>query len=218
MILDLGLPDMDGLDLLTDLDGGDPARVPSVIVYTARALTMEESRRLESYADAIVLKEGSSMERLLDEIRRSAAGGAGGRRAAVRAPASAAALRGKSILLVDDDMRTVFALSAMLRSKGFEVHEADTGAAALRTLQRTAGIDAVLMDIMMPEMDGYTAMQRIREDPRFERLPIIALTARAMKGDDEKCLAAGANAYLSKPVDCERLLDLLGELLGAGRP
>jgi CheY-like chemotaxis protein len=209
LILDLGLPDMDGLELLDRLDQDGGAKLPSVIVYTARALTMDETRRLEAYTDAIVLKQGSSVERLLDEIRMFAGRVSRGRAPVVAPARSAAELRGKTVLVVDDDMRTVYALSAMLRSKGFEVHVADTGIAALDSLSRHPEVDAVLMDIMMPEMDGYSAMQRIRAQPAFASLPIIALTAKAMKGDEEKCLAAGATAYLPKPVDTDRLLDAL---------
>jgi len=115
-------------------------------------------------------------------------------------------LRGMKILLAEDDMRTVYALSALLRGKGASVLVADTGREALDTLARNPDVDGVLMDIMMPEMDGYEAMRRLRKDPRFARLPVIALTARAMKGERERCIEAGASDYLAKPVDGERLI------------
>jgi CheY-like chemotaxis protein len=160
-----------------------------------------------------VLKQGSSSERLLDEVRlfvRRLKGGISPRR-----PAPGAAqllnvhLDGKKVLVVDDDMRTVYALSATLRAKGAEVLVADTGAAALGVLGGPAHVDAVLMDIMMPEMDGYETMRRIRNDMQLTELPIIALTAKAMKGDREKCLEVGASDYLPKPIDPERLLAML---------
>src|SRR5262249_38865203 len=122
-------------------------------------------------------------------------------------------LEGHRILIADDDMRTVYALSATLRGKGAAVFVADTGRAALTTLDAHPEIEAVLMDIMMPEMDGYQAMQSIRRDRRFTALPIIALTAKAMKGDRERCIEAGATDYLPKPIDPDRLLGLLAQLL-----
>jgi CheY-like chemotaxis protein len=211
MVLDLSLPDMDGLSLLRSLDGEHP----SVIVYTARSLSKSETRSLEEYAQAVVLKEGPSLDRVLDEIKlfTRKVSPARDTRAKHTARAVDPVLRGKTTLLVDDDMRTVYALSAILRARGIEVRVADTGLAALASLDAHPDIDAVLMDVMMPEMDGYEAMQRIRSDARFARLPIISLTAKAMKGDEEKCLAAGADAYLPKPVDVDRLFELLGSLV-----
>jgi CheY-like chemotaxis protein len=125
-------------------------------------------------------------------------------------------LAGKKILIADDDMRTVYALSATLRAKGVEVLVADNGKAALRALDGRPDVEAVLMDIMMPEMDGFEAMRRIRRDVRFQSLPIIALTAKVMKGDPEKCLEAGATEYLAKPIDGDRLLAVLHGLLADG--
>jgi CheY-like chemotaxis protein/signal transduction histidine kinase len=219
MILDLSLPDTDGLELLQILEKECGEERPSVVIYTARALTHAETRRLESYAEAIVVKDGSSQERLLNEIRlfvQRLQDGRGPRRPPPLTPApSDLRLREKKILLVDDDMRTVYALSAALIGKGAEVIVADNGRMALESLAARPDVDVVLMDIMMPEMDGYEAMRRIRKDARFAKLPIIALTAKAMKGDAEKCLEAGASDYMSKPIDVEQLLALMHARLSA---
>jgi CheY-like chemotaxis protein len=211
VILDLDVPGMDGLDLLTSLQAREG--VPSIVVYTGRPLSKPEARRLEEFADAVVLKDGSSTERLLDEIRlflQRLQQGLGNRRTVPeRLHGLDARFAGKKVLLVDDDMRTVYALSAALRAKGLSVIVADTGHAALAALDGRSDVAAVLMDIMMPEMDGYEATRRIRKIPRFEKLPIIALTAKAMKGDRAKCLEVGASDYLEKPVDVARLLAML---------
>jgi CheY-like chemotaxis protein len=213
MILDLSLPDMDGLDLLELVEETCGPAMPSVVVYTARALSKAEAKRLEAYTEAIVVKEGPFTERLMNEVRlfaRRLREGVAPRRVPTQRPHPAdVRLEGKSILVVDDDMRTVYALSATLRAKGAVVRAADTGQAALDALAENPRVDAVLMDIMMPEMDGYEAMRRIRRNERFRELPIIALTAKAMKGDEDKCREAGASDYLPKPVDAEQLLALL---------
>jgi CheY-like chemotaxis protein len=170
-----------------------------------------------------VLKDGASAERLLDEVRGFVRRVQDGRPAPRRGVAAAPApndvqLDGKKVLIVDDDMRTVYALSATLRAKGADVAVAENGQVALRILVDRPDLQAVLMDIMMPEMDGYETIRRIRSDARHRELPIIALTAKAMKGDEEQCLAAGASEYLPKPVDVDRLLMLLDKLLSPRAP
>jgi CheY-like chemotaxis protein len=213
MVLDLSLPDMDGLQLLQTLQESGAPESPPVVVYTGRALSKAEAKRLETYAEAVVLKEGPSAERLLDEVRLFARRFRDGlptrRRLAPRVHNGEVNLKGRKILVVDDDMRTVYALSALLRAKGADVVAADTGHAALDLLAAQPDVQVVLMDMMMPEMDGYEAVRRLRKEPRFRELPVIALTAKAMKGDREQCLEAGANEYLSKPIDPDRLLALL---------
>ncbi len=213
VVLDLSLPDMDGLDLLEKIQQQSGADMPSVVIYTARALSRAETKRLEAYAEAIVLKDGPSAERLLNEvrlfIRRLKAGLASDTPTLPRFRSANVRLEGRRLLVVDDDMRTVYALSATLRAKGAQVLVGDTGKVAIDMLNAHPDTEALLIDIMMPEMDGYEAMRRIRQDPRFAKLPIIALTAKAMKGDEEKCLEAGASDYLPKPIDADRLLALL---------
>jgi CheY-like chemotaxis protein/signal transduction histidine kinase/HAMP domain-containing protein len=217
MILDLSLPDMDGLELLSTLRDMRDVETPPVVVYTGRALSRAEARMLESYTEAVVLKDGPSAERLLDEVRlfvsRLREGGGERRQQAGAAPAPDVRLGGKRILVADDDMRTVYALSAMLVARGAEVLVADTGREALTVLEAHPEVDVVLMDVMMPEMDGYEAMRRIRAQPRFASLPVIALTAKAMKGDRERCLEVGASDYLPKPIDADRLLAVLAAQL-----
>jgi signal transduction histidine kinase/CheY-like chemotaxis protein len=217
MVLDLSLPDMDGLELLERLRERHGADMPSVLIYTARALTRAETRALEAHAEAVVLKDGVSADRLVDEVRLFTRRLQEGRRArggqALAFRPGAASLAGKRILIVDDDMRTVYALSATLRAKGVEVLVAENGRAALDLLDQRADVEAVLMDIMMPEMDGFEAMRQIRKQARFDALPIVALTAKVMKGDPDKCVAAGANDYLPKPIDGDRLLAMLNGLL-----
>lgn len=209
MVLDLGLPDMDGLELLRAIEQQCGPDAPPIVIYTGRALNKAETQRLEAYAEAVILKtEGA--ERLLDEVRLFASrlrSGAPVKRKTTLG--SLVRLHGMKVLLVDDDMRTVYALSALLRAKGAEVFVADTGRAALQALDEHPDAEIVLMDMMMPEMDGYEAMRRIRTDQRFQALPIVALTAKVMKGDRDRCLEAGATDYLPKPIDPDRLLALL---------
>jgi CheY-like chemotaxis protein len=222
MILDLSLRDMDGLEFLQSIRQRCGADAPSVIIYTARPLSKEEARHLDAYAEAVVLKEGSSSERLLDEVRlfvRRLKGGLAPKRPGeMRGLPPNVQLTGKRVLVVDDDMRTVYALSATLRAKGADVLVADTGKAALGVLEREREVDAVLMDIMMPEMDGYETVRRIRQDLQLTELPVIALTAKAMKGDRDRCLEVGASDYLPKPIDPERLLAMLHSRLNGAPP
>jgi CheY-like chemotaxis protein/signal transduction histidine kinase/HAMP domain-containing protein len=224
MILDLGLPDMDGLAVLETLRARDRVNAPRVIVHTGRALNKRESKQLEAYAEAVVLKEGDSGARLMEEIRlfvRHVTDSLPARlRSQIPPPPSNLDLSfpGVTLLLAEDDMRTAYALSALLTSKGATVLVADTGREALEVLTQNPQIDAVLMDIMMPEMDGYEATRRLREDRRFRTLPVIALTAKAMIGERERCLAAGANDYLTKPIDGDRLLQTLHAWLPVGGP
>jgi len=190
-------------------------------VHTGRALTKKETRALEAYTEAIILKDGSSAERLLEEVRLFARhlkdklepnhAGNG----AAQAPHDLS-LKGFKLLLAEDDMRTVYAISALLRSKGAEVIVAENGREALDLLAKNMDAAAVLMDVMMPEMDGYEAMRQLRLNPRFKTLPVIALTAKAMKGERERCLEAGASDYLAKPVDSNRLLGTLAQWLRPG--
>ncbi len=222
MILDLGLPDMDGLAVLETLRARGQANSPRVIVHTGRALNKRETKQLEAYAEAVVLKEGDSAARLMEEIRLFVSHVKDSLSPQVRAqippPPAVTDLSfpGVTLLLAEDDMRTVYALSALLTSKGATVLVADTGREALELLAKTPRVDAVLMDIMMPEMDGYEATSRLRRDPRFQSLPVIALTAKAMKGERERCLEAGASDYLTKPIDSDKLLRTLQAWLPGG--
>ena len=211
VILDLGLPDMDGLGVLETLRQQPELGAPRVVIHTGRALSKQEARELEAYAEAVVLKDGSSGERLLEEARLfvrhvTARASVGQEPVAARQDVS---LRGIKLLLAEDDMRTVYSLSALLRSRGADVVTAETGKEALDALASHADIRAVLMDVMMPEMDGYEAMRQLRREPRFSALPVIALTAKAMKGERERCLEAGASDYLPKPIDGDKLLATL---------
>jgi CheY-like chemotaxis protein/HAMP domain-containing protein len=214
LIVDLGLPDMDGLELLEALRASPDGYAPRIVVHTGRALTKRETRQLEAYAETVILKDGDSQARLIDELRlfvrhvKDNLPPAGTARRS-EAPPADVSLAGFTILLAEDDMRTIYALAALLRGKGADVLVAETGREALDMLAQHPTLHAVLMDIMMPEMDGYQAMKLLRQDARFARLPVIALTAKAMMGERERCLEAGASDYLTKPVDGHRLLSTL---------
>ncbi|WP_088348752.1 HAMP domain-containing protein [Rhodomicrobium sp. R_RK_3] len=214
VVLDLKLPDISGFDILTELrDDRLLADIP-VVVFTGRELSAEEDAQLHSLARSVVVKGVESPERLLDEtalfLHRVVADlPTEKRRMLDKLHGSDENLIGQTVLLVDDDVRNIFALSSVLERRGMSVLTATTGNEAIRMLQATPDIDVVLMDIMMPEMDGYQTMQFIRGNADWRRLPIIALTAKAMKGDREKCLEAGASDYLAKPVNTEQLLAAL---------
>jgi CheY-like chemotaxis protein/signal transduction histidine kinase/HAMP domain-containing protein len=214
MVLDLRLPDMSGFEVLEKLSAqGASADLP-VVVFTGRELSLEEDTRLHELARSVVVKDVESPERLLDETslflhRVIAELPAEKQKMLDRLHHSDDALVGKRVLVVDDDVRNIFALSSVLERRGMTVLSASTGREAIALLESTDDVAIVLMDIMMPEMDGYETMQVIRENAAFRRLPIIALTAKAMKGDREKCLEAGASEYLAKPVNTEQLLSAL---------
>jgi len=214
VVLDLRLPDMSGFDLLAQLrDEAELADIP-VVVFTGRELSPEEDAQLHTMARSVVVKGVESPERLLDEtalfLHRAVSDlPAEKQRMLERLYSSDEDLLGKCVLLVDDDARNIFALSSVLERRGMRVLTATTGNEAVTLLDSTPGVAIVLMDIMMPEMDGYRTMQVIRGNAAFRRLPIIALTAKAMKGDREKCLEAGASDYLAKPVNTEQLLSAL---------
>ncbi len=213
MVLDLGLADISGFDILEKIKDDVMLSHLPIIVYTAKELTKDEEKRLKKYAESIVIKGAKSQERLLDEVtlflhRVEADLPEAQRKKLRRIHNQEEVLNGKTILMVDDDMRNVFALSSVLEEKGMTVLISENGKEALELLNTHPNIDLVLMDIMMPEMNGYETMQEIRKQPKLSKLPIIALTAKAMKGDRQRCIDAGANDYLAKPVDTDKLLSL----------
>ncbi len=205
---------MSGFEILARIrDDADLSDLP-VVVFTGRELSAEEDAELRTMARSVVVKGVESPERLLDETalflhRVVAELPAEKQQMLERLHSSDEDLVGRAVLLVDDDARNIFALSSVLERRGMRVLTATTGNEAISLIDSTPGLSIVLMDIMMPEMDGYRTMQAIRSDPNFRRLPIIALTAKAMKGDREKCLEAGASDYLAKPVNIEQLLSAL---------
>jgi len=214
VVLDLRLPDMSGFEVLEDLSRDESLRDIPIVVFTGKELTLEEDARLHTIARSIVVKGVESPERLLDETalflhRVVTALPAEKQQMIERLHRSDDDLVGKPVLIVDDDVRNIFALSSVLERRGMKVVSASTGHEAIATLKSTPEVSIVLMDIMMPGMDGYETMQFIRQNPKYRRLPIIALTAKAMKGDREKCLEAGASDYLAKPVNTEQLLSAL---------
>jgi CheY-like chemotaxis protein len=214
VVLDLRLPDMSGFEVLERFRDTPTLSHLPVVVFTGKDLSPDEDARLRMLARSVVVKGVESPERLLDETALFL------HRVVTDLPAekqkmldllhhSDEALVGKKVLVVDDDVRNIFALSSVLERRGMSVLTAGTGREAIATLESTSDVAIVLMDIMMPDMDGYETMQIIRRNPSFRRLPIVALTAKAMKGDREKCLEAGASEYLAKPVNTEQLLSAL---------
>ena len=214
VVLDLGLPDMDGKEVLRSLESEPDVVIPPVIVHTSRDITHDEEMELRSFSESIIIKDVRSDERLMDEVSLFL------HRVVSQMPDKKRKMitdlhdmdrifRSKKVLIVDDDMRTVFALSKILTAKGVKTFKAENGDKALQLLDQSQDLDMVLMDIMMPVMDGYETMKRIRAQSRFASLPIIALTAKAMKGDLELCIAAGASDYLAKPVDEARLYSMM---------
>jgi CheY-like chemotaxis protein len=213
-VLDLRLPDMSGFELLDRIQTEPSLTQLPVVVFTGKDLSTEEEKRLRAVAKSIVLKDVQSPERLFDETalflhRVIGALPESKRQLLERLHGSDEALAGKKVLVVDDDVRNIFALSSVLERRGMQVLTASTGSEATKLLETTPEVAIVLMDIMMPEMDGYQTMGVIRENPDYRRLPIIALTAKAMKGDREKCIGAGASEYMSKPVDVDQLVSMM---------
>jgi CheY-like chemotaxis protein len=214
VVLDLRLPDMSGFEVLVRIRDDEALRDVPVVVFTGKQLSPEEDAQLHTLARSVVVKGVESPERLLDEtalfLHRVVSDLPAEKQVLLdRLHSSDDDLVGKKVLVVDDDVRNIFALSSVLERRGMMVMTAGTGREAIATLESTTDLAIVLMDIMMPEMDGYETMQVIRQNPSFRRLPIIALTAKAMKGDREKCLEAGASDYLAKPVNTEQLLSAL---------
>ena len=211
LVLDLRLPDQSGIELLTKIRKDLGLIDLPVIVYTGKDLSEEETAHLKEMSETIIPKDGGSLDQLVDQAARflQQVGEHSSSTAGPRMPDAEPALINKRVLLVDDDPRNLFALTSMLEHWQMQVLRAETGREALQVLDNHPDVDAVLMDIMMPGMDGYDTIQSIRRDSRFRALPIIALTAKAMKDDREKCLQAGASDYIAKPVNSEQLLAML---------
>jgi CheY-like chemotaxis protein len=214
VILDLKLPDVSGFDLLSEIQRDENLREIPIVVFTGRDLTQEEESELRRRAKSIVLKGVQSPERLLDETalflhRKVSDLPEAKQRMIEKLHESDEPLRNRKVLVVDDDVRNIFALNSLLERHGMTVITATYGQDAIKLLDSNPDLSLILTDVMMPEMDGYETMRRIREIPAFRMLPIIALTAKAMKGDREKCLQAGASDYVAKPVNTEQLLSLV---------
>jgi CheY-like chemotaxis protein len=214
VVLDLRLPDISGFEVLERIRDDASLRDLPIVVFSGKDLTNAEDEQLRQLARSVVIKGVESPERLLDEtalfLHRVVKDLPEHKRQMIeRLHRSDEDLVSKQVLIVDDDVRNIFALSSVLERRGMRALTAATGREAIATLESTPSVAVVLMDIMMPEMDGYETMRAIRRNPALRRLPIIALTAKAMKGDREKCLEAGASDYLAKPVDTERLLSAL---------
>ncbi len=203
-----------GFGLLEKVKSDERHRLTQVIIHTGKALTRREETRLQRYADSVIVKDAGSPERLLAETslflhRPESSLPEEDRRRLESMHQADAVLQGRTIMIVDDDVRNVFALTSALEARGMEVLFAENGRAGLSVLDENPDVELVLMDVMMPEMDGYETTEAIRRDERFAALPIIALTAKAMKGDRQKSIAAGASDYITKPVETEQLLSLM---------
>ncbi len=214
IVLDLRLPDMSGFDLLQKIQDDESLHDVPVVVFTGKELSTEEETQLKTMAKSIVLKDVQSPERLLDEtalfLHRVVANLPATKQKMLESlHSSNEVLRGRKILVVDDDARNIFALTTVLESHDIIAISATNGRQAIELIEMTPDLSMVLMDIMMPDMDGYQTMREIRNNPQFRTLPILALTAKAMKGDREKCLDAGASDYIAKPVNTDQLLSLM---------
>jgi CheY-like chemotaxis protein len=221
MVFDLNLPDIDGCDLLEIMAREERLRGLPVVIHTAAEVSEEQAARLQPLVRAIVVKDARSPARLLEATSRVLGLGSDGdcmpdrpAPTGIDQPEGASGLSGRQVLIIDDDLRNIFALSSVLERHQMNVLFAENGREGIEVLESSAGVDIVLMDVMMPEMDGYDTTRAIRRIERFDGLPIIMLTAKAMKGDREKCLAAGASDYITKPVDVGQLLSLMRQWLG----
>jgi CheY-like chemotaxis protein len=213
-IVDLTLPDMEWTDLISKIKRASETRDMPIIVHTGKDLTRRESAKIRKFAETIIVKGADSIERLIDEtalfLHRDVANlNEAQKNMMKRVNVTDPRLEGKKVLIVDDDISNIFALTSVLERQQMEVIYAENGRDGISMLESTPGVDGVLMDIMMPGMDGFEAMSAIRNISRFRSVPIIAVTAKAMQGDRQKCLAAGASDYITKPVDTEQLLSLL---------
>jgi signal transduction histidine kinase/DNA-binding response OmpR family regulator/CHASE3 domain sensor protein len=214
IVVDLILPDQSGAELIREIHNRLGTAAPPVIVYTAKTLTRQEETELRRLSEAIILKDARSPERLLDETalflhRVQSKLPEPKRKMLEKVQRDDPALSGRKVLIIDDDVRNIFAITTALESYRMQVIYAESGRAGIELLETQPDVNAVLMDVMMPEMDGFETTQRIRRQERFRQLPIIMVTAKAMKGDREKCLAAGASDYITKPVDMDQLRSLL---------
>ncbi len=214
VVLDIGLPDMDGFALLDAIKNDVSLHSVPIVVYTGRDLTREQERQLREVAQSVIIKDARSPERLLDETalflhRAQSELPEHKRKMLEELRRSNAPLAGKKVLVVDDDVRNIFSMTSLLERQGMEVVSTENGKDAIEMLGGMQAVDVMLMDIMMPEMDGYDTMRTIRHMAKYRAVPIIALTAKAMKGDREKCIEAGASDYISKPVNTEQLLSML---------
>jgi signal transduction histidine kinase/CheY-like chemotaxis protein len=214
IVIDLGLPDMNGLDLIRAIHEKYGPQAPPLIVYTGRELSRQEETELRLISDSIVIKNARSPERLLDETalflhRVQTKLPEAKRRMIEQAHKSDSVLAGRKVLVVDDDVRNIFAITSALEASHMNVSYAESGQTGIDFIQMHPDVEVVLMDVMMPDMDGFEAIRRIRSIDRFRKLPIISVTAKAMKGDREKCMEAGASDYITKPVDMDQLRSLL---------
>ncbi|HEY1100035.1 MAG TPA: response regulator, partial [Myxococcota bacterium] len=214
VVMDLNLPGESGHELLESMAAAYDLSFPPVIVYTGKALTPQDEERLRRYSNSIIVKGARSPERLLDEVtlflHQVESELPPERQRMLRKSRDREDLfEGRTLLIVEDDVRNIFALSRVLEPRGAHIEIARNGIEALERLQKGPDVDLVLMDVMMPEMDGLECTRRIRQNPKWSSLPIITLTAKAMRDDQEKCLAAGANDYVAKPIDVDKLLSLI---------
>jgi CheY-like chemotaxis protein len=223
IILDLKLGDTSGFKLLEEFNQLN-ASIPPIVIYTGKDITDEEETYLRKFSESIIIKGARSPERLLDEVnlflhRVESLLPQDKKNILKMLRSNEQTFEGKTVLIVDDDLRNIFSLTSALESKGISVKIAKDGIEALEALDKNKDVDLVLMDIMMPRMDGYEAMKRIRAnaDSRIRALPVIALTAKAMKGDYEKCIDAGANDYLPKPINLESFTTVLKVWLSRGK-